>query len=477
MIVNDLLVTRIGISPINTDFRLGGLRTYLFAWVMAERNRQLGGESCLIVKTDDTDRKKSVPEYFASLQDILTRGMGVVADVTPDDSQEIIGTSLRQSERNYIYTEVLQELVDSGFAYKPNSDSPTYFDTARYIEKFGGDVTIEDVSRGVMVTDLNTLRPETQKKGDNFGKNPLDFVLCRSDNSFVFDLATTADDISLGVNMIVRGLDRIPCSFRQQMVINSMGRKSPKYLHTPPLVGSDGQMLKKIDSNTESFIGDIAHSGGTLPLSIAEYLISSCGSNPENVASSWPEIIAKFDPLRLSRTPTRFDLNKLNSTNRMIFHSLHDDELEEQLTRFSIITRKQQSQLPLNKDVKVLISNNRSRARVIPWSISCHKEIVSDPETYLVEVLPADKEAINEVVVGIKSLFRKEGLESSLFKEIAIKCLSKDGKIQMSNIIKWVFLGKVESILHADDILRFMYNNQSVAKDRLQMALEALNIL
>ncbi len=102
---------RVRFAPSPTGhLHLGGLRTALFDWLWA---RKTGGQ--FILRIEDTDRRRFDPESMDSLIRGL-RWLGLDWDEGPD-----IGGPFApyvQSQRQEIYQEKAQELIDRGHAYK-----------------------------------------------------------------------------------------------------------------------------------------------------------------------------------------------------------------------------------------------------------------------------------------------------------------------------------------------------------------------
>lgn len=72
-----------------------------------------------------------------------------------------------------------------------------------------------------------------------------DFVLKRSDVLFAYQLAVTVDDATQGVTHVVRGEDLADNTARQIVLQHALGYATPVYLHTPLVVGQNGEKLSK----------------------------------------------------------------------------------------------------------------------------------------------------------------------------------------------------------------------------------------
>lgn len=72
-----------------------------------------------------------------------------------------------------------------------------------------------------------------------------DFVLQRADGPFAYQLAVVVDDAAQQVSHVVRGADLADNTARQILLQRALGMATPRYLHTPLVLGSDGQKLSK----------------------------------------------------------------------------------------------------------------------------------------------------------------------------------------------------------------------------------------
>jgi len=72
-----------------------------------------------------------------------------------------------------------------------------------------------------------------------------DFVLRRADGCFTYQLAVVVDDAAQGITHVVRGADLADNTARQILLQHALGLPTPQYLHTPLLLGANGEKLSK----------------------------------------------------------------------------------------------------------------------------------------------------------------------------------------------------------------------------------------
>ena len=85
------------------------------------------------------------------------------------------------------------------------------------------------------------LGPQSQDVEKEVG----DFVLQRADGHFAYQLAVVVDDAAQGISHIVRGEDLVDNTARQILQQQALGLPTPQYLHTPLVLGANGEKLSK----------------------------------------------------------------------------------------------------------------------------------------------------------------------------------------------------------------------------------------
>ena len=85
------------------------------------------------------------------------------------------------------------------------------------------------------------LGPQSQNVLDAVG----DFVLKRADGFWAYQLAVVVDDAAQGITHVVRGEDLTDNTARQLLLQEALALKHPHYLHTPLVLGTNGEKLSK----------------------------------------------------------------------------------------------------------------------------------------------------------------------------------------------------------------------------------------
>jgi glutamyl-Q tRNA(Asp) synthetase len=85
------------------------------------------------------------------------------------------------------------------------------------------------------------LGPQSQNVAQAVG----DFVLKRADGLWAYQLAVVVDDAAQGITHVVRGEDLADNTARQILLQQALGLPTPRYLHTPLVLGLNGEKLSK----------------------------------------------------------------------------------------------------------------------------------------------------------------------------------------------------------------------------------------
>ena len=326
----DSVVTRFAPSP--TGFlHIGGARTALFNWLYA---RHHGGR--VLLRIEDTDRKRSTQEAIDKILEGLD-WLGLDFDEAP----------VFQSDRAERHAEVAHQLLAAGHAYK-------CFATAEEIEamraeqrankqplRYDGrwrDRDPADAPEGAPYV----IRLRTPDEGETIIDDKVqglvtvknseidDYILLRSDGTPTYMLAVVVDDHDMGVTHVIRGDDHLNNAFRQLPIIRAMnaiegGWPDPVYAHVPLIHGPDGAKLSK----RHGAVGVEAYRDeeGILPEALFNYLLRLGWGHGDREEITRDEAIELFDLDGVGKSPSRFDIKKLQNLNGHYIREADDARL------------------------------------------------------------------------------------------------------------------------------------------------------
>jgi glutamyl-tRNA synthetase len=179
------------------------------------------------------------------------------------------------------------------------------------IKKPQSSITFKDLIKGEITTAPNEVDS---------------FVILRADKTPTYNFACAVDDMSMGISLIIRGEDHLSNTPKQIHIQRALGyNKEIKYAHLPIILNSDGKKMSKRD-NASSVIWLLEQ--GFLPDAIINYLLLLGNKTPVEVFNL-PEAIEWFDLENISKSPAKFDLDKLRFLNREHIKRMDSKELSK----------------------------------------------------------------------------------------------------------------------------------------------------
>ncbi len=152
-----------------------------------------------------------------------------------------------------------------------------------------------------------------------------DFVLLRSDGTPTYMLAVVVDDHDMGVTHVIRGDDHLNNAFRQLALIRAMQWPEPVYAHIPLIHGADGAKLSKRHGalGVDAYRDEL----GLLPEAVENYLLRLGWGHGDSEIISRDEAVQWFELAGVGRSPSRFDIKKLENLNGHYLRAADDGRL------------------------------------------------------------------------------------------------------------------------------------------------------
>jgi glutamyl-tRNA synthetase len=316
--------TRFAPSP--TGFlHVGGVRTALFAWLVARQN---GGQ--FILRIEDTDRSRHVEESERHILDSLD-WLGLKPDEGP----------LRQSERLDIYKQWADKLVESGRAY-----ADPY--TAEELDGFRREAQTQ--KKAFLFRDHRPEKPPEWKAGMplRFKSEPKaykwqdevmgklsagpeavdDFIIIKSDGYPTYNFAHVVDDHLMEISHVIRSQEFLPSIPKFLNLYEALGLEFPLFATLPYVLGPDGhKKLSKRDGAKD--ILDYQREG-YLPEALVSFLATlGWNDGTEQEIYSADELIKKFSLSRVQRSGARFDEQRLLWVNGHFIRETPPERLYE----------------------------------------------------------------------------------------------------------------------------------------------------
>jgi glutamyl-tRNA synthetase len=158
-----------------------------------------------------------------------------------------------------------------------------------------------------------------------------DFIILRSDQTPIYNLAVVSDDIAMCITLVMRGDDHVSNTPKQILLYQALGAQIPQFAHLPNIHGPDGKKLSKRHGATA--VGDYQHMG-ILPEAMLNF-IALLGWSPGNdiEVMSVPEMIQRFSADHLSTNAAVFDMKKLEWMNGQHLSRMSTAELAPRFAR------------------------------------------------------------------------------------------------------------------------------------------------
>ena len=322
-----MIRTRFAPSPTGY-LHLGGARTALFNWAFARRH---GGK--FILRIEDTDLERSTQESERAILDAM-EWLGLDYDEGPFfqmkrlDRYKAAAEELLSKGLAYWAYETKEELEAMREAQVARGEKPRYDrrwresrqappagrqGVLRFKNPLSGEVTWNDVVKGPITVSNDELD---------------DLVLLRADGVPTYNFGVVVDDVDMAMTHVIRGDDHVNNTPRQINLYRAMGADMPHFGHVPMILGSDGQRLSKRHGavNVMQYKED-----GFLPDAMVNYLARLGWSHGDEEVFSREQLVEWFDLEHVSRSPARWDPEKLKWMNAEYLKRLSDAELADRL--------------------------------------------------------------------------------------------------------------------------------------------------
>jgi len=362
--------TRYAPSPTGF-FHIGGLRSALFAFLIANHYKKLGYDSCYVFRIEDTDRERHEDKGILA----QTKGQewcGITPDFSEQDwwtskVQQQIGPfglpiSYQQSTKFEWIHSLAEELVKIGKAYydyhtseeleairekkEKNNEPPRFHLTDSEIEEHYKWARENGRTEGVIRLKMNDSRvfkwnDMIRGKMEVPSNSLTDPVLSRPNHIPLYNMAVVVDDYIMEISHITRGeehLSNTPYQIAIREAVEELLLKQnykkvdqPIYGHLPIVIGKDGKKLSKRDKTLRQFVigenNDDYISLGYYPKAITNFVALLGWTSKDNKEiMTMDELIERFDGSRIVKAPAFFDVEKMNWISKQYFQKMTNED-------------------------------------------------------------------------------------------------------------------------------------------------------
>ncbi len=318
------VITRFAPSP--TGFlHIGGARTALFNWLFAQHH---GGH--MLLRIEDTDRARFTEGAVTAIHEGLHwlgldwHGEPISQFAGAGRHGDVARQLLADGKAYHCYCSP-EELKEMRAAAKAEGRSLRY--DGRWRDRDPADAPKDQApvirlkapqSGATVIQDL--VQGEVTVQNSEMD----DMVLLRADGTPTYMLAVVVDDHDMDVSHIIRGDDHLTNAVRQSQIYNLMGWEAPQVAHIPLIHGADGAKLSK----RHGALGVEAYRDmGILPAALRNYLLRLGWSHGDDEIIETAQAIEWFNLESVGKSPSRFDIPKLENLNSHYIRTMAESEL------------------------------------------------------------------------------------------------------------------------------------------------------
>ncbi|KAK6118702.1 hypothetical protein DH2020_047559 [Rehmannia glutinosa] len=349
---------RVRFAPSPTgNLHVGGARTALFNYLFA---RSKGGK--FVLRIEDTDLERSTKES----EDALLRDLSWLG-LDWDEGPGVGGNygPYRQSERNALYNQYADKLLQTGHVYRCFCSNEEYSDlaastaSAKFIVSlgrlvifltFGGlnRIVIQELEKMKETAKMKQLPPvyngkwasatemEMQEELAKGTPYTYRFRVPKTGNLKIDDLirgevSTYADGNAAYLFCVLTGIlyfraeEHLPNTLRQALIYKALGLPMPRFAHVSLILAPDRSKLSKRHGATS--VGQFKEMG-FLPQAMVNYLaLLGWGDGTENEFFTLDQLVDKFTIERVNKSGAIFDSAKLRWMNGQHLRSLPSEKL------------------------------------------------------------------------------------------------------------------------------------------------------
>lgn len=414
-----MIVTRFAPSP--TGFlHVGGLRTALYNYLYARKN---GGK--FLLRIEDTDLARNSDAAVEAIKEAFD-WCGLEYD----------GEVEFQSRRTEIYKKYINELLESGKAYKCYMSKDELDALRKEQEARKERPKYDGRYRDFTGTPPEGIEPVIRIKAPLSGKIEFDdgikghisfeaadilddFIIARSDGSPTYNFTVVIDDALMGVSDVIRGDDHLSNTPKQIILYDALGFKVPRFYHVAMINGSDGSKLSKRHGATD--VMEYKRMG-YLPQALLNFLVRLGWGHGDDEIFSMSDMLRLFDPKDINKSASTYNLSKLEWLNAYYIKNSGFYELADEMLFFGIDFRG----LPKGE---LLMSLLQERAKTLLDIKAGTELIINAPSSYDEKAM---KKFVNDESKALLAQYLaefKDGLENtSEFEHFTMEFLNSKGK-------------------------------------------------
>lgn len=309
------------------DMHIGNLRVAIFNYIVAKQK-----DVNFIVRIEDTDKERNITGKDTEIMDILEKFALPHHSVSHQSENlhihQTLAIRLLEEKKAFVCTCTPEQIDADKRVAKENNETYSYSGRCTYVgaeelqklkeEKTPFVIRIKTPDAPIVNHDL--IKGDIETAPDEVDS----FVILRSDGTPTYDFACACDDMISGITLIIRDEEHLSNTPKQKYIKTLLGYEhETEYAHLPIILDKEGE---KMDMNDDTSSVKWLFEQGFIPDAIANYLIV-LGNNTPTEIFTMPEALEWFDLGKISKSPAKFDIDKLRSINSKHLEMIDDKRL------------------------------------------------------------------------------------------------------------------------------------------------------
>ena len=421
-------MVRTRFAPSPTGYlHIGGARTALFNWAFARRH---GGT--FVLRIEDTDVERSTEASVQAILDGMT-WMGLNWDEGP----------FYQMHRLARYQAVADQLLRDGHAYWCYA-SKEELDAMREAQRARGEkprydgrwrdstavppAGIKPVLRFRNPLDGEVVWTDLVKGEIRFANQELDdLVILRADGVPTYNFGVVVDDSDMQITHVIRGDDHVNNTPRQINLYHAIGAPLPQFGHLPMILGNDGERLSKRHGAVSV---TQYRDEGFLPEALLNYLARLGWGHGDAEIFSAAQMVEWFALDHVSRSPARFDGDKLQWLNQ---HYLKEAPLERLADLLQPLLEARGCDVAHGPALTAVADLLRARVHLLPEmadaAVYFYRAVQPTAELRAQHLTDAVRPVLGDLLAAFATCAWEQGALSVLIKEAAARHGLKMGQV------------------------------------------------
>ena len=410
-------MVRTRFAPSPTGFlHVGGVRTALFAWLVA---KQADGE--FVLRIEDTDRDRYVKESVEHIQECLK---WLELDWT--------GAPYFQSKRLDIYRTWAKKLVENGRAYADAYSQEEIQDFREQAKKSKKPFLYRNhrPDNSPAWDGTRPLRFKSQPKTYNWHDEVMgdlttneeaidDFILIKSDGYPTYNFAHIVDDAEMEISHVIRGQEFLASMPNYLNLYEALDIKPPVFATMPPIMNEQGNKKLSKRDGAKDILG--YRDEGYLAEAMGSFLATlGWNDGTEQEVFTTSELVKKFDLGRVQKSGARFDERRLDWVNGHFIRQLSLSDLYQHSTNYWSKEAKDAPEGYKNQVLALVQERLKYLAElpeltrfffidlpVNPELISSHKQLKKYDKSQLKRLLEAAQKSLEQSDFSVEDLQKR----------------------------------------------------------------------